>query len=290
MPSHTPDQKSPAHTIESQRADWNRVAPGWEQWDRLLDENMTCLNHRLVADARLRAGQRVLDLGSGTGYPALLAAQVVGKAGGVIGMDLAENMLAIAKRKADALGLANLEFRAGDITELPFEGACFDAVTSRFCLMFLPDIPKAAREIARVLKAGGYVTAAVWSTPDKNPYLRIPLDVVKQFVDLPPPDPAAPGIFRLAAAGDLAKVTREAGLRFVGEEEYLSEMRFPSAEQYYRSLIDLAAPLQNLFAKLSADQQKAAKEQIIEAATAHTRDGSLALPIAVRFVTARKPL
>ena len=65
----TPDN---AKLIEGQRQDWNRVAGGWEKWDRLFDEQMAFFNHRLVADARLHAGMRVLDLGSGTGYPALL--------------------------------------------------------------------------------------------------------------------------------------------------------------------------------------------------------------------------
>ncbi|HSN05459.1 MAG TPA: methyltransferase domain-containing protein, partial [Nitrospira sp.] len=91
---------NPAQVIEGQRQDWNRVAGGWEKWDRLFDEQMAFLNHRLVADARLHAGMKVLDLGSGTGYPALLGAHTVGATGSVIGMDLAEQMLAAANRKA----------------------------------------------------------------------------------------------------------------------------------------------------------------------------------------------
>ena len=283
-------KQTPAQVIETQRQDWNRVATGWEKWDHLFDQNMTCLNHRLVADARLRSGQQVLDLGSGTGYPALLAAQVVGPAGRVLGIDLADQMLAAANRKANKLGLSNVEFRTGDVTELPFEGGCFDAVLSRFCLMFLPDLPKALGEIARVLKAGGYLAAAVWSAPDKNPFLRIPLDTIKQFIELPPPDPDAPGLFRLAKPGDLAALARDAGLLFVSEEEFAAEVRFASSRDYYDSLMDMAAPIQNLFAKLSADHKQAAEQRIVAGAEAYPRDGAVALPIAVRFVTVRKPL
>ena len=132
-------QQSPQQIVEGQRQDWNRVASGWEKWDRFFDEQLTFLNHRLVADARLRAGMQVLDLGSGTGYPALLGARTVGPNGSVIGLDLAEQMLAVARRKATALGLVNVTFRTGDVTALPFEVNSFDAVTSRFCLMFLPE-------------------------------------------------------------------------------------------------------------------------------------------------------
>ena len=283
-------QQTPAQVIETQREDWNRVASGWEKWDALFDQNMTCLNHRLVADARLRTGQQVLDLGSGTGYPALLAAQVVGPTGRVFGIDLAERMLAAAGRKAEKLGLAHVDFRTGDVTKLPFDGGSFDAVISRFCLMFLPDLPTALKEISRVLKTGGYLAAAVWSGPDKNPFLRIPLDTIKQFVDLPPPEPDAPGIFRLAKPGDLAAFAKDAGLLFVNEEEFTTEVLFPSSHDYYDSLMDMAAPVQNLFAKLSDAQKREAEQRIIKGAESFLRDGTIGLPIAVRFVTARKPL
>jgi enediyne biosynthesis protein CalE5 len=282
--------QTPEQMIEGQRQDWNRVAGGWEKWDRFFDEQMAFLNHRLVADARLRAGMQVLDLGSGTGYPALLGAQTVGSSGNVIGLDLAEQMLAAARRKATTLGLTNVTFRTGDVTALPFDANSFDAVTSRFCLMFLPEIPKSTAEIARVLKPGGWVAAAVWSTPEKNPYLMIPITVIKQFLDLPQPDPTAPGIFRLAKPGDLAGMLQQAGFTNLSEEEFIADVQFPSGEEYYASLMDIAAPIQNLFAKLS-DQQKAdARGRIVTSVDQYRKADGFALPIAVRMVAARKPL
>jgi enediyne biosynthesis protein CalE5 len=282
--------QTPEQIVEGQRQDWNRVAGGWEKWDRFFDEQMAFLNHRLVADARLRAGMRVLDLGSGTGYPALLGTQTVGPSGSVIGLDLAEQMLDAARRKATTLGLSNVTFRTGDVTALPLETHSFDAVTSRFCLMFLPEIPKAAAEIARVLKPGSWVAAAVWSAPEKNPYLMIPITVIKQFLDLPQPDPTAPGIFRLARPGDLAEMLQQSGLTDMREEEFIADVRFPSGEEYYASLMDIAAPIQNLFAKLS-DQQKAdARGRIVASTDQYRRADGIALPIAVRMVAARKPI
>lgn len=279
-----------ARIIEGQRQDWNRVAGGWEKWDRFFEQNMICLNYRLVADARLRAGQHVLDLGSGTGYPALLAAQVVGPQGSVIGIDLAESMLTAAGSKAKKLGLANVTFHTGDVTSLPFETGSFNAVTSRFCLMFLPEIPKAAAEIARVLKPGGWLAAAVWASPEKNPSLRIPMEVIKQFIDVPPTDQTAPGIFRLARAGDLAGMLQQAGLIDLMEQEFLAEWSYASAEEYYTSLMDIAAPIQNLMTKLTPQQQREAAQKIVAAAEAYRRDAAVTFPLAVRMVAARKPL
>ena len=283
----TPDN---AKLIEGQRQDWNRVAGGWEKWDRVFDEQMAFLNHRLVADARLHAGMNVLDLGSGTGYPALLGAQTVGAAGRVTGMDLAEQMLAAADRKAARLGLTNVSFKTGDVTSLPFEPNSFDAVTSRFCLMFLPEIPKAASEIARILKPGSWVAAAVWSAPDKNPSIGLSMAAIKQVIELPPPDPTAPGIFRLAKPGELAGMFQQAGLVDVTDQEFLAEWSYASADEYYTSLMEIAAPVQNLMAKLTDAQKQDVKQRITQAASNYTRAGRIVFPMAVRIVAGRKPI
>jgi ubiquinone/menaquinone biosynthesis C-methylase UbiE len=283
----TPDN---AKLIEGQRQDWNRVAGGWEKWDRLFDEQMAFLNHRLVADARLHAGMNVLDLGSGTGYPALLGAQTVGVTGRVTGMDLAEEMLAAADRKAARLSLTNVSFKTGDVTSLPFEPNSFDAITSRFCLMFLPEIPKAASEIARVLKPGSWVAAAVWSAPEKNPSIGLSMAAIKQVIELPPPDPTAPGIFRLARPGELAGMFLQAGLVDVTDHEFLAEWSYASADEYYTSLMEIAAPVQNLMAKLTDAQKEDVKQRITQAASNYTRAGRIVFPMAVRIVAGRKPI
>ncbi|HET8721737.1 MAG TPA: methyltransferase domain-containing protein [Nitrospira sp.] len=282
-------QQNPQELIEGQRQDWNRVAGAWEKWDRLFDEQAGYLNHRLVADARLRPGLRVLDLGSGTGYPALLAAQIVGPSGSVTGIDVASNMLAVAERKAKRLGLTNATFRVGDATNVPFDTGSFDAVTSRFCLMFLPEVPKAAAEIARVLRPARWFAVMVWSAADRNPSIGLSMAAIRQVIDLPPPDPTAPGIFRLANAGELAGMFRAAGLADVTDEEFLAEWSYESAEQYYTSMTEIAAPVQNLMATLTDSQRQEVKRLIIESANRFRRDNRIVFPIAVRVVAGRKP-
>jgi len=279
----------PGQIIDTQREDWNRVAPAWEKWDRRLDENMAFVNHRLIADARLRPGQRVLDLGSGTGYPALLAAQAVGGSGRVLGLDLAEQMLHAARRKAERLGLANVRFQTADVTTLPFEAASYDAVISRFCLMFLPDIPKTLAEIVRVLKPGGYLAAAVWSAPEKNPFITVPMKVLASYLPLPPPDPAQPGIFRLAKAGDLSGMAKQAGLEGLEDEELTGESFYESADEYYESLMEMAAPIQPLFARLSPTDKANAEAEIKREVERYRRGAEVAIPMAIRIVAARKP-
>ena len=276
--------------VEGQRQDWNRVAGAWEKWDRFFDEQMAFLNHRLIADARIHAGMKVLDLGSGTGYPALLTAQTVGSSGSVLGIDIAEHMLDVARRKAKRLGLQNVSFKVGDVTTLPFESNSFEAITSRFCLMFLPDIPKAVIEITRVLRPGGWIASAVWASPENNPSFGLSMAAIKQVIELPPPDPAAPGIFRLARPGELAGMFQQAGLVDVADQEFPAEWSYASAEEYYSSLMDLAAPVQNLMATLSNRQKQDVKRLILESASKFRRGDRIAFPIAARMVAACKPL
>ena len=92
--------------------------------------------------------------------------------------------------------------------------------------MFLPEIPKAAGEIARMLKPGGWVAAAVWSAPDKNPSIGLSKEAIKKVIELPTPDQTAPGMFQLAKPGELAGLSEEAGFVNVMDQEFLSEWSY----------------------------------------------------------------
>jgi len=278
----------PKKYLEEQRQAWDRVAPAWEKWDRHLDLNLSFVNYRLVGDARLRPGYHVLDLGCGTGYPAILAAQAVGESGKVVALDLSEKMLAIARRKAGALGLSNLVYQVGDGTTLPFDSASFDAVLSRFCLMLLPEIGRSIHEIARVLRPGGYVAAAVWSTADKNPFMRIPMEVLGRFIDIPAPAPDQPGLFRLAKRGDLLGMMEGAGLSGIADEEVTGETFFDSAEEYLTNIEEMAAPLRPLMGRLTQEERYEAQVSMKESVSRYQKGGRIVLPMAFRVVVARR--
>ena len=275
--------------VESQKKDWNKVAPAWEKWDADLDQNWCFINHLLVGYARIRPGLKVLDLGCGTGHPAFLAAAAVGHHGRLVGVDLAENMVGSANKKAKALGLNHAVFEVADATHLKFETNSFDAIISRFCFMFVPEIEKALAEAVRVLKPGGYLSLAVWSAADKNPYLKLPIDVLKTFVEIPAPGPNDPTLFRFAQPGLLTGIAQKAGFQAMEEQEITGKAYKGSADEYFSSLMEIAAPLQNLFAKLKPDQAKEAEVKIKESAESFRVNDKLALPFAVRIIAGRKP-
>jgi ubiquinone/menaquinone biosynthesis C-methylase UbiE len=118
----------------------------------------------MLEAARVEPGARVLDVACGTGVLARALAERVGPRGAVVGLDINEGMLAVARRVSP-----RVEWRAGAAERLPFDAESFDAVLSQFGLMFFDDRPAAIREMQRVLKPGGRLAVAVWDTLENTP-------------------------------------------------------------------------------------------------------------------------
>lgn len=109
-----------------------------------------------LALTEIKPGMTVLDLGSGAGFDAFLALSRVGPTGHVIGVDMTDDMLALARENAEKRGATNVEFRKGMIEDLPVESGTVDYVISNCVINLSPDKPAVFREIARVLKPGGH--------------------------------------------------------------------------------------------------------------------------------------
>src|SRR5262245_46226862 len=124
---------------------------------------------RTIERLSLPPGARVLDVCCGSGASAIPAAQAVGPRGSVLGVDLAANLLALARAKAGAQNLRNVEFRTGDMLALDIADASFDAVVCVFGIFFVPDMPAAVRELWRLVRPGGRLAITTWGPRFSEP-------------------------------------------------------------------------------------------------------------------------
>jgi ubiquinone/menaquinone biosynthesis C-methylase UbiE len=270
MPGHFDDIRN------QQRDTWDRFSSGWQKWDALVLGWLAPFGEAMLARANLHDRAQVLDVAAGTGEPGLTAAAIVPQ-GRVTVTDLSERMLAVAAQNAARRGLSNFETRACDAGALPFPDAHFDSVLCRFGFMFFPDIALAAREFARVAKPGARICAAVWSGPDKNPWATTIMSTIARHVDIPPPPPGSPGLFRCAPPGLMRKAFEEAGLTEISEEEVLSVMTHKSPENYWDFMLDIAAPVVAGLAKADTATQANIRAEVLALARQSIEDGQVRL-------------
>src|ERR671924_2049025 len=138
-------------TIKAQqRQGWDSVAEDWKKWWKPVEQSAGVVSDKLVDLAEIRQGHKVLDIGTGIGEPAVTAAKRVKPNGKVVAIDISPQMLAIARTRAKSLGLDSImEFREsdGEKIDLPDSTTKFDAILSRFGLIFFPNLSSALVKI-----------------------------------------------------------------------------------------------------------------------------------------------
>ncbi len=223
---------TPQELTEQQKAQWSAAASGWERWGDWFERQSGNLSGWMCDAAGVGPGSRVLDLACGPGPIAILASQRVPPDGHVVATDLSPDMVAVAARSKLRLGLDNLEVVEMDMQALTLPDGSFDAVTCRFGLMFCRDPVLGAAEALRVLRPGGRYSVAVWDVPARNPFFTAWMGALGEFMPMPPPNPTAPGIFRLAPSGEMERVLRTAGFTDIVVESRPIEMTYASLEEY----------------------------------------------------------
>ena len=142
---------------------------------------------RLMENAKLTKGQRVLDVACGTGWATIEAAKVVGIKGSVMGVDIADKMLDIAKEKTHIAGLSNVEYIVGNAEALELNDAYFDVVLCSLSIFFLRDIPRALQEWHRVLRIGGTLAFSSFGMEFGQPFYQLFFDRLSRYDGQPSP-------------------------------------------------------------------------------------------------------
>jgi len=192
----------------------------WRAYDATEQRLTAPLSERMLDLAAIRPGMRILDLATGRGEPAIRAAHRVGPTGTVLGVDLSESLLKMARERAAREGLSNLDLRGLNAERL--EGvptAHFHATLVRWGLMYFDSPVDALMAARRAMVPRGVLVAAVWAEPERVPYFTLPRRVLGKNLPLPPIDPEAPGTFRYADTDRLHRDFAAAGFTIEHIEE-----------------------------------------------------------------------
>lgn len=223
----------------------------------------TPLSERMLELGRVGAGQRVLDVATGRGEPAIRAAHRVGSHGSVLGIDVDASMLAMADERARAEGVGNLELRVADANTVELPASTFDAVLARWCLMYLDAPRHAMRSIRDALVDDGVFVAAVWAEPERVPYMTLPRRVLSRWCDVPAFDLEAPGVFYYADVDRLRTDVAAAGMRVVAIEDLDVPLVHAADDAELIAWVSAFSGLSKWLAPMAAAQRRAWEDAVV---------------------------
>lgn len=208
---------SPAAPNSAQVEYWNAIAGAtWARYHDQLDRQIAPLGLEALRALGPAAGERVLDVGCGCGQTTLAIAARVGPHGAVVGVDISAVMLDIARQRARPGSAGNVQFLGADAQIHRFEPGAFDAIYSRFGVMFFADPVAAFANLRRALRPDGRLGFVCWRPLAENPWMSEPLEAARPLLPpLPPPDPLAPGPFAFASDARVRAILGGAGFREV---------------------------------------------------------------------------
>lgn len=180
----------------------------------------------LLEKADLRPGERVVDIGCGGGTTTIAAGRLVGPDGEAVGLDISPALIARAMDRASSAGVANVRFECADASVYSGDDVRFDRLISRFGSMFFPDPYAAFANLHRLIRSGGRIDLAVWAEPRDNPWMSAMIAVVRRHLDLPRPEPHAPGPFAFKDPAYLRDILESAGFDKVGFDAWSGDLPF----------------------------------------------------------------
>ena len=276
-------------TGESAPRKWDASsAAAWDKWFHIIEGGAQGLSDRMVELAAIGPGARVLDVASGLGEPAVAAARRAGPSGSVLATDLSTEMLGYGRKRAEKLGLDNIEFRQMDAQALEVPEAAFDAVLCRWGVMFLPDLDGALAGFRRCLKPGGHLVAAIWGPAERAPGIGLGARVVHSHLGLAPPEEGAGTPFACSEVATFERRVTAAGFENLHGEWFNVPFIFENAEQFTLFRRERSKPLNQRIAGFPEDRREAAWDALTEATRAfETPQGTVRFDNAAYCVSAQ---
>ena len=274
----------------SQIESWD--GPGGQHWvaeAERYDRMTRSFGERIIEAAAPGPGEQVLDVGCGNGAVALAVSALVAPGGSVMGLDVSGPMLAYARRRAEQARIASVSFRQGDAQVYPLPRAGFDAVVSRFGVMFFDDPVAAFANIGRALRPGGRIAFTCWRDLIVNDWLMVPAGAALQYVPMPDlGQPGAPGPFSLADPERVHQVLRDAAFAQIALEEITRPMPMGSSADDVLAFMRGTEMAHVLMTGVDSGTAERAWVAVKAALQAHAEPAGITLAGTAWLVTARR--
>lgn len=262
-----------------QRYGWDRSA---EHYERAWQQPLAAAQQRLIERAELRPGERVIDVGCGTGLVTMQAALAVAPGGSVLGVDLSDAMVTRANEQARARGFDHVRAERMDAEQLRVPDATFDVALNALGLMYVPDGPKAVAEMVRVLAPRGRAVAVVWGQRGRCGWAEL-----FPIVDARVQSEVCPLFFALGAGNRLSEVFRAAGLDEVETERFDGVCAWDSADDACGAAF-LAGPVALAYSRFDDGTRQQVHREYLESISRWRKGDGYAVPGEFVLVSGRK--
>ena len=256
-----------------------------------VERRVQAVNDLLLTRSGVAAGERVLEVGCGTGAFTVPLAEAVGEHGEVLGADISAAMLASARKRLGEAGLSNVTLTEADAQTHEFEPDRFDLIASRFGVMFFADPRAAFANLLRAARPRGRLCFACWGPLEANCHWLIPYEVALRHLGPPAPKPPrAPGPMAFADPDYVRSFLGAAGFEAIEMHRETPDV-FASTPQAEAEHACIMGPSGRLIDEKRPDDatRQTIRREIGDAFAAHLRDGNTRLPSTVFLVTARRP-
>ena len=263
---------------QASHATWEAMAPGWERWRAQLEDNAAPIREWMVARLAAKPGDTVLELSAGAGDTGFDVAAKLGNDGSLISSDFAAEMVEVARRRGDELGLENVDYRVIDAENIDLDDNSVDGVLCRWGYMLMADPAAALAETRRVLRPGGRLVLSVWGTPEQNPWGSVVGRFLVQNGHMPAPEPGAPGVFSMANEARTRGMLEDAGFQNVETAEIGVRFVFQDLDDYLSWAVNTAGALAIVLRGLSEEERAGLEAEVEAAFVPYAADGGYEVP------------
>ena len=238
-----------------QIAEWNgALGERWVAMQREIDRIVVPFGDAALKIAAPQPKERVIDIGCGCGDTSIEIARIVGEAGAVLGIDVSQPMLDVARSRGALANCAHLSFREGDASDarLPARN---DLLFSRFGVMFFSQPAPAFRHLRRSLRAGGRCVFVCWRAPRDNAWAMIPLSAARTAMGVTPApaDPDAPGPFAFADEERLRAILSSAGFGAIEMQRFDAALSLGATPRSAAEKLVQVGPVSRLVREVGAE-------------------------------------